>query len=136
MKLVNKYQLYSISIVTVVYCLLFIFIFQQNYNPIPGSLSIPNVLCFVDLNVVIESTECFNNGFNPYLDKNNFCLHKYNYPLIWLHIFSLLGVTSKFLYFIGFSLIFINIMLIVSIFEIRTFKKMAFVRLFNWSKRW
>lgn len=60
---------------------------------------------FLDLNFLLKYVECFNNGFNPYIDKNSICIGELNYPLILLKLFIKLGLGPDHTYVIGFTFI-------------------------------
>ena len=82
---------------------------------------------FIDLNVVLKSTDCYNLGYNPYFAKNEFCTWTYNYPFVWIKLSSLFGLSSKDTYYIGFIFIFIFILSVSFLFKDVSLKKILFI---------
>ena len=72
---------------------------------------------FYDLRVVLESTSCFNKGFNPYFTTNTDCPHLYNYPFVWIWLTNFFHLTIHEVYFIGFGMIFIFVLSISFLFR-------------------
>lgn len=61
---------------------------------------------FYDLRVVLESTDCYNKGYDPYITTNKDCPHLYNYPFVWIWLTNVFKLTIQNVYLIGFGMIF------------------------------
>jgi hypothetical protein len=90
-----------------------------------GIVSVPDGIYpgFADLNLLLKYVDCYNNGFNPYIDKNSFCIGELNYPFIWIKLISIFGGNSSHTHVIGFSFILLFVFIISFMFPKVTIKQ-------------
>lgn len=98
-----KNSSFLILLFTILSYSVFAILYQNGYSWIIPESGPPG---FYDLRVVLESTGCYNKGYDPYFTTNKDCPHVYNYPFVWIWLTNLLKLTIQDVYLIGFGMIF------------------------------